>query len=281
MKLAQVRRADVVRYINKRTGVVSDASIIKETNCLKRLFNIALDLEKIPSNPAQRAPLPKAPDSRNRWLTPEQWKLVFQSCYIPPDEGGNESGQWLQQAAGLAVSLGTRRGELMAVTVPDIDLDARMILLRRTKNGKARGAHINDLAMQVLESMGVRERKQRKDRGKLFRGITAEQVSMRFIRACRDAGVEDFSFHDLRHTFASHLRMKGADLHDLQMLLGHSDPRMTARYAHLSDEHLAMNAQRLNGVLTLDAPESEGSDPTENAQQGDGKRGQDAPQTRR
>ena len=166
---------------------VSDGTIIKEVNTLKRLFSVALSLEKIPTNPAQDAPLPQAPEGRNRYLTPEQWHSVFKACYIPPDEGGNESVQWLQQAAALAVSLGTRRGELLAVTVPDIDLDARIILLRRTKNGKERPAFINDLAMQVLTSMGVRERKQHKDRGKLFRGITAEQVSMK-IYSCVPRG---------------------------------------------------------------------------------------------
>jgi integrase len=256
-KLAAIRRADVVRYIHKRTGLVSDATVIKEVNVLKRMLNVALDLEKIPSNPAKRAPLPQAPEGRNRYLTPEQWAKVFEACYIPPDEDGDEQEQWLQQAAGLAVALGTRRGELLFVALPDIDMDTRMILLRRTKNGKKRPAFINDLAMQVLESMGIRERKRRKDRGPLFTDFTPEQLSTRFIRACRDAGVEDFSFHDLRHTYASHLRMNGADLHDIQKLLGHSDPRMTNRYAHLSNEHLDNAAQRLNGVLTLPSPSND------------------------
>jgi integrase len=257
MKLAAVRKADVMKYIHDRTGQVADATIIKEVNVLKKLFNVALDLDKIPANPAQRAPLPHAPEGRTRYLTPEEWAKVFNSCYIPPDEEGNEQEQWLQQAAGLAVALGTRRGELLHVNLPDIDLDARTILLRRTKNGKMRPAFINDLANQVFDAMGIRERKRRKDRGRLFPGITPEQLSMRFIRACREAGVEDFSLHDLRHTYASHLRMNGADLHDIQKLLGQSDPRMTSRYAHLSNAHLDNTAQRLNGVLTLPAPRRE------------------------
>ena len=160
----------------------------------------------------------------------------------------------------MAVALGTRRGELLSVTVPDVDLDHHTILLRKTKNGKPRPAFINDLALQVLDSMNIRERKRGRDRGRLFRGVTPEQLSMRFIRACGDAGVDDFSFHDLRHTYASHLRMHGADLHDIQKLLGHSDPRMTNRYAHLSNEHLDRTAQRLNGVFTLPAPGPEQTD---------------------
>jgi len=123
--------------------------------------------------------------------------------------------------------------------------------LRLTKNGKPRVAYVNDLAMQVFESMGIPERKRKKDRRVLFPFVTPEQLSVRFIRACRDAGVDDFSLHDLRHTFTSQLRMAGADLHDLQKLLGHSDLRMTTRYAHLSPDHLAAAAARLNGVLTL------------------------------
>jgi integrase len=257
MKLAGIRKSDVLAYIHNRTGNVSDATIIKEVNVLKRMLNLALDLEKIPTNPAQRAPLPQAPEGRNRWLTNDELHKVLKACYIAPTEeqekNGVEPDQWLQNAAGLAVALGTRRGELLNVTLSDINLDAGTILLRRTKNGRPRSGRLNELAVQVLESMGIRELKRKRNRGLLFPDVTPAQVSVRFIRACEDAGVEDFSFHDLRHTYASHLRMNGADLHDIQKMLGHSDPRMTNRYAHLSDEHLDKTAQRLNGVLTLPA----------------------------
>ena len=52
------------------------------------------------------------------------------------------------------------------------------------------------------------------------------------------AGIEDFRFHDLRHTFASHLVMAGVDIRTVQELMGHKDIRMTMRYSHLSDAHL-------------------------------------------
>jgi integrase len=258
MKLAAIRKSDVKRYIDKRTGDVADGTIIKEVNTLKRLFNVALALEQIPANPAQRAALPQAPEGRNRWLTPEEWHKVFEACRIEPGDDDPKPQQWLQWAAGLAVALGTRRGELMHTTVPDIDLDTRHVMLRATKNGKPRPVFINDLAMQVFVAMGMPARKQSKDRGVLFPSITPAQLSMRFIRACRTAGVEDFSLHDLRHTYASHLRMKGADLDDIRRLLGHGDLRMTIRYAHLGQSHLDAAASRLDGVLTLPAiPEQE------------------------
>lgn len=162
------------------------------------------------------------------------------------------------------MALGARRGELLNVAMPDINLDTRTIMLRRTKSGKTRQAFINDLAMQVLTSMQVAELKKKRDRGPLLTGFTPGQLSTRFIRACRDAGVDDFSFHDLRRCYASHLRMAGADLHDLKELLGHSDLRMTVRYAHLSQAHLSAAAARLDGVLTL-VPAAEES-PTSNSE---------------
>lgn len=253
-RLAAVRRADVVRYIHKRTGVVSDASIIKEVNTLKRLFSVAVDLEKIPANPALKAPLPKAPEGKTVYLTPEQWLAVFKHCYIEPTDKEPRPAQWLQWAAGLAVALGTRRGELMHTRVPDVDLDGRQVLLRNTKNGKERVVIVNDLALQVFEAMGIRERKRRGDRRELFPGIEPAQLSMKFIRACRAAGVEGVSFHTLRHTFASQLKMAGADLDDIRRLLGHGDMRMVQRYAHVGKSHLEAAASRLDGVLTLPEP---------------------------
>jgi site-specific recombinase XerD len=251
MKLAMIRRGDVVRFIHKREAEVTSGTVIKEVNVLKRLLNVAVDREMISANPAQRAPMPKAPEGRTRFLTPEEWQRVFAACRIPPDIYGKEQEQWLQQAAGLAISLGARRGEMLSITVPDVDLERRQVALKKTKNGKPRTLYINDLALQVFESMGLRERKRRQDRRVLFPSITPEQLSMRFLRAARQAGVEELSLHSLRHSFASTLRMAGADLHDLMVLGGWSDLRMVTRYAHLTSEHLQRAAARMDGVLTL------------------------------
>lgn len=77
---------------------------------------------------------------------------------------------------------------------------------------------------------------------------------MTFRRATKRAGIADFRFHDLRYDFASQLVMKGANLRTVQMLLGHKDLRMTARYAHLSQEHLQEAVRLLEG----DSEEADG-----------------------
>ncbi len=91
-----------------------------------------------------------------------------------------------------------------------------------------------------------------------FPDATPAQATVAFVRACEDAGVSDFSLHDLPQYCASILRQKGVDLHTLQKLLGPSDPRMTNRYAHLSPEFLLDAAKRLDGVLSLAPATGEG-----------------------
>jgi site-specific recombinase XerD len=59
----------------------------------------------------------------------------------------------------------------------------------------------------------------------------------------KKAGIKDFTFHDLRHTFASHAVMNGMDLYTLQKILGHSSIEMTERYSYLSNSHLKKSAQ--------------------------------------
>jgi site-specific recombinase XerD len=70
------------------------------------------------------------------------------------------------------------------------------------------------------------------------KGEPFSDVRHAFQAACRRAGITDFRFHDLRHTFASHLVINGVNLRAAQHLLGHQDIRMTLRYSHLSQEHL-------------------------------------------
>jgi integrase len=237
MKLKIIRRKDVAAYINSRMGQVGDGTIIKEVNTLKRMFNIAIEGEKITVNPAHKAPVPKAPEGRVRYLTTEELGKVLRLC-----------PEWLRPIVGLIVSTGTRRGEMLKVRWEDVSIPHREIRLRHTKSGKERPALINDLALQVLTSMSATTGK---PQGLLFPGVTPAQVTVAFIRACRDAGVSDFSLHDLRHHFSSMLRQNGVDLHTLQKLLGHSDPRITDRYAHLSQPFLLDAAMRLDAVLTL------------------------------
>lgn len=235
MKLAAIRPAKIHAYVESRTGEVAAATITKECNTLKHFLGVACDSwELIPSNPARKVKMPEAPEGRTRHLMPAELEKLLLAC--PP---------WLRPIVGLAVSTGMRRGELMRIRWMDVDTDRGRILLELTKNGKPRFAYLNQLSNQVIASL---ERRQPKDL--MFPGLTPGRVTVAFVRACQAAGIEDFSLHDLRHTFASQLRMNGADLHTVGQLLGHRDLRMTSRYSHLSPEYLGAAASKLDQIFT-------------------------------
>jgi integrase len=82
----------------------------------------------------------------------------------------------------------------------------------------------------------------------LYNGKPVKEVKRSFKAALCMANIQDFTFRDLRHTFASQLTMKGGTLKDVQELLGHSTMTMTLRYAHLTQEHKKKAVNLLNGL---------------------------------
>jgi integrase len=153
----------------------------------------------------------------------------------------------------LAVHTGMRKGEILGLEWERIDLSSARITLYRTKSGKPRGIPIN---RDVYESLLAVEPDPAKRTGLLFRKPDARawgQIRRAFEGALAKAGIKDFRFHDLRHTAASHLVMRGATLRDVQEILGHADLKMTQRYAHLSPAHLRGAVERLEGLTATPA----------------------------
>lgn len=156
----------------------------------------------------------------------------------------------------LALRTGLRQGELRALRWEDVDLKAGRLVVRRAawkdrigtpKSGRSREVPLSDQALAALR--GHRHLKgdlvfSSEDGGML----TAKSCKWPLWRACRRAGLRRVGWHVLRHTFASHLVMRGAPLKAVQELLGHADIKMTMRYAHLSPD------ARREAVRLLDSP---------------------------
>ena len=80
---------------------------------------------------------------------------------------------------------------------------------------------------------------------------TRGDIKKGFASALRRAGIENFRFHDLRHTFGSHLIMQGVDLRTVQQVMGHKEIKMTMRYSHLSPGHVQEAMEKLDHAWTL------------------------------
>jgi integrase len=156
----------------------------------------------------------------------------------------------------LALRTGLRLGELMALRWQDVDLVAGKLVVRQNvvrgfigtpKSGRAREVPLGD---EVLAAM----KRQRHLRGplvfcKALGGMHVQpKVRWELEKACKRAQLRVVGWHVLRHTFASHLAMRGAPLKAIQELLGHATIQMTMRYAHLSPD-VARDAVKL-----LDSP---------------------------
>jgi integrase len=239
-RLADIRRADVQRYVTERSGKVTPASVRKELNVLKHLLSLAVEWEVIPTDPARRVKSPKVPPGRVRYLQPTELRTLAEACPA-----------WLKPMVTLAVTTGMRRGEILGLRWLDVDLSNHRILLPQTKNGEGRIVYVNQSAMAAIRALDCGLETKATER--LFK-FSPEQVSVAFQRACRKAGIADFHFHDLRHTAASWLRMSGADVHTVAQILGHKDLRMAARYQHLSPAFMAEAVGRLDGIFGLESP---------------------------
>jgi integrase len=141
-----------------------------------------------------------------------------------------------------------RRGEILSLKWAQVDLTNRKITLINTKNNESRVVPIN--ATLYHELVRLRERS---DGEYVFcrrNGSPAKDIRSGFDAAVARAGIKDFRFHDLRHTFGSHLVMQGVDLRTVQQLMGHKEVKMTMRYSHLSPEHVQEAVGKLDRLWT-------------------------------
>jgi integrase len=238
----KITKSDIEEWRTKRLkDGLSLASCNRYFAELKVCFSKAVDWGLIPENPARGIKLFRVDNAVIRFLSKEEETRLREKLAL--------HGGYLEPLTLLALNTGLRRGELFDLEWRDIDLSLKNLTVRSAaaKSGKRRDVSLNAEAISVLTAW----------KG-LTRGLQGAYVfpsdsggrRIDFKKAWRtvikEAGIENFRFHDTRHTFASNLVMRGVDLYSVSKLLGHADLKMTERYAHLSREHLQNAVDRLN-----------------------------------
>jgi integrase len=179
-------------------------------------------------------------DSANAWRDERQYELLS-------DLRADAFADYLKPLVLVSLQTGMRRGELFALIWQSVDLEAARITVHgaTAKSGTTRHLPLNSEALAVLR--GWHEQAANKA-GLVFPGkdgAAFNNVRRSWEGVLAAAQITRFRWHDLRHTFASKLVMAGVDLNTVRELLGHSDYKMTQRYAHLAPEHKAAAVAKL------------------------------------
>jgi integrase len=194
------------------------------------------------ASPLHRVRRLREPRGRVRCLSDEERPRLLAACQA-------SHNRCLYPVVLLALSTGARKQEILSLTWHDIDLRRAQLTLPHTKNGEPRTLPLAGQALQTVQTLA---KVRRIDTPLLFpRADGRAPIDLRyaFQQALREAGIADFRFHDLRHSFASYLAMQGASLLEMAEALGHKTLAMVKRYAHLSEAHTAGVVARMNAAM--------------------------------
>jgi len=248
------------KEIEKRLADVGDdeewaASTFNHYRSLMSLsYRLGIQNRKVSSNPARSVMHRREDNNRVRFLTEEEEKKLRKVI----------EAKWASHMPelDLAINTGIRKGSQYALTWDMVDWKSRELHIpnTETKNGEPLHAPLNDAAIAALKVVFEAGN----GKGRVFKskktGDPLENGRHWFDDAVVEAKVKNFHWHDLRHTFASRLRMKGAPLEDIADLLGHKSLTMTRRYAHLGPNKLHAVVSLLKPTATTTATSETGSE---------------------
>jgi integrase len=238
----------LLKLPGKRREHISARTVRHVAGLLSVALNKAFRLELVPVNPMLRVELPAVQKKDAHSLTPDQIRALRDTC----------RGDWTFALVELALAIGARRGELLALEWADLDWVSSTLTItksleqtkaglriKRPKNGKTRSCRLPQSAVVALQFL----REQQAEHRRMFSGDYQDHrlifcqpdgnyhepdlVSQVIVRRMRRAGITGASFHTLPHTHASNLLSRGVPLPAVSARLGHADANVTARvYSH-------------------------------------------------
>jgi integrase len=215
----------IERYKRERKAQKrSDVTINRELAFLKNLFTQAITWGKATMNPVKQVRLFREDNARTRFLTEEEEARLLVHC-----------NPQLKPLVITALQSGFRKSELLSLRWENVDFRHRLIKVDAayTKTYEARSVPMTETLTATLKSL-----KMSAPCDSTAAVFGYRQMTKTFTRAVTRAGLVDFTFHDLRHTFASRLVMAGVDLATVKELMGHKHITMTLRYTHLAPGHM-------------------------------------------
>jgi integrase len=208
----------------------SIGAVNRELRLLSRVFKLAIANNEIRENPCQKVGIIKGEQGRTRYLLPDEERKLM-SVLV----GDREH---LRAMVVLVINTGLRASEVFNLQIDHIDFHRDVIYVKRTKTDEDREVPLNDTSRELLSGL-VAKAKQNRYRFLFTNPKTKKPyttIKTAWLSACRQAGISDLRFHDLRHTFGTRAADAGVPLPAIRDVMGHKTTAMTERYAHATDE---------------------------------------------
>lgn len=219
--IGTIKQSDVAAWRDARIASgLSGSTVTKDLALLSHVFTIAIKEWGFPlTNPVTMIRKPKAAKGRDRRLEAGEEAAILALCDAE-----------LRAFVVLAIETAMRRSEIHGLKRSWIK--GRVAYLPDTKNDSSRAVPLSTRALEALNALPLR----------IDGGLWAYKIDVytrRFERVCKQAGIEDFRLHDLRHEATSRLFEKGLDVMQVKSITGHKSLQMLSRYTHLKADALA------------------------------------------
>jgi integrase len=259
--LANVTPALIVEHRDKLFNESADDGSKKRTAstvnrylaALSHAFSVAVnEWGWLEDSPTRKVSKYKEPRGRVRFLSDDERNSLLKACR-------ESTHPHLYKIVLLALATGMRQGEIVGLSWNNIDSKRKKIILHDTKNGERRVIPITNHTEKILKEIKATRNRDtdllfpsgKMSNGKLRNPPEYKPVEFRkaWGKAVKAAQIDDFRFHDLRHSAASYLAMNGASIAEIAEVLGHKTLAMVKRYTHLSEAHTAGVVERMNNTI--------------------------------
>jgi len=236
-----IEKRDKLITTGKNVEKRATSTVNRYMTALSHAFSVAVnEWEWLQEHPMRKIAKFTEPRGRVRFLSDEERVRLLDACAAINSE-------YIYPLVVLALSTGARHGELINLLWKDVDFKRKVIVLHDTKNSERR---VLPLAHHALELMQNQYENRNKVSPLVFPSprdpSRAWESRAAWLTVIKRAKLEDFRFHDLRHSAASYLAMNGASLNEIAEVLGHKTLAMVKRYAHLSEVHTAKVVESMN-----------------------------------
>lgn len=249
----EISQKQVLNYRSKLAAEISNATSNRYLFVIKQVFKQGVVEGAVFENPIESIRyLSERDHERNRYVLPDEIDTLIEASKR------TRSKFYMPALILLGAEHGTSRQEALSLIWDDIDFDYRkkgLIRLFRNKNKKERTEYLMPRTKEALQNwkdhlewMRHRKRIEIINPNPVFcrlNGTPLKRFDAAWRRICKLAEIDDFHYHDLRHTFCSNLLLSGSDLKDVKEMIGHSDITMTDRYSHITNLHKLYRQNKL------------------------------------